>query len=126
MKRPSLVALVALVMLFGGISYAHGQKSTERFIPIGQSPGVSGTHTVIGTIAVADPGARTLAVKGWTGPRFAVTVRTRIWIDRNASKLPTQPGAFTDLQPGRRIEVKFEDDATKTAAEWVKVEAAPP
>jgi len=41
-------------------------------------------------------------------------------------KLPTLPGAFTDLQPGRRVEVKFEDDATKTAAEWIKVEAAAP
>ena len=81
---------------------------------------------MLGVIEAVDPNARTLAVTGWTGPRVAVTARTRIWIDRSASKLSTQPGAFSDLQPGRRVEVKFEDGATKSAAEWVKVEAVAP
>jgi hypothetical protein len=125
-KRLSLIAHVTLVMLLGGISYAHGQKSTERFIPIGQSPGISGKYSVIGTIEAVDPSARTLAVRGWPGLRVSVTQRTHIWIDRSAMKLPSLPGAFTDLQSGRRVEVKFEDSATKTAAEWVKVEAAAP
>lgn len=102
---------------------ARAQKATEQFIPIGQSPGLSGKATLIGAIEAVDAAARTVTVNaGATSYRCALTDRTRIWVDRSAARLSATAGSVTDLQPGRRIEVKF-TDATRKTAEWVKVEA---
>lgn len=102
---------------------ARAQKATEQFIPIGQSPGLSGKSTVIGTIEAADASARTMTVaSGPTTYRCALTDRTRIWLDRSAQQLAATAGRLADLQKGRRVEVKFAD-ATRKTAEWVKVEA---
>ncbi|MCX8114058.1 MAG: hypothetical protein N3D71_03195 [Burkholderiaceae bacterium] len=103
---------------------AQAQKATEQFIPIGQSPGVSGKATIIGTIEAVDAAARTMTISaGATSYRCALTDRTRIWIDRSAQRLSATTGRLADLQKGRRVEVKF-TDATRKTAEWVKVEAA--
>jgi len=60
--RTLLSAIGGAVALLGAASYAHGQKETERYIPIGQSPGLSQKHTSIGEIAEIDPGPRTIIV----------------------------------------------------------------
>ncbi len=101
-----------LVALLGTISHAHGQKATEQFIPIGQSPGLSQKYTSIGEIAAVDPAARTVTVADAAGRRTVrVTDKTRIWIDRTRIKQSNLSGSFADLQPGRRAEVKYEDPA---------------
>jgi hypothetical protein len=125
MKR--LMTVLALVL--GVVAFAHAQKTTERFIPLGQSPGVSGKTTVIGTIGTVDAAAKSLAVQSDAGPqRFTVTDATRIWLDRSAARQSTQTGTWADLRPGRRVEVKFPDGdgAPRTSAEWIKVDAAAP
>ena len=43
-----------VVALLCGVSHVHGQKATERYIPIGQSPGLSGKYTYIGSIECID------------------------------------------------------------------------
>lgn len=55
-----------------------------------------------------------------------VTDKTRIWIDRSKLKLTSVTGSFGDLQKGRRVEVKYEDPASREVADWVKVEATRP
>jgi len=48
----SLVNGIGLaIALLGSISYAHGQKETEQYIPIGQSPGLSQQYTSIGVVS---------------------------------------------------------------------------
>jgi hypothetical protein len=117
--------MTMLVLSLGLVSFVHGQKTTERFIPLGQSPGVSGKTSVIGTIAAVDAATRSLSVQSGTGSqRCSVTDATRIWLDRSAAKQPTQEGTMADLRPGRRVEVKFADDKTCAVAEWIKVDAA--
>jgi hypothetical protein len=121
MKR-QLMTMLAL--LLGIVSFAGAQKTTERFIPLGQSPGVSGTTSVIGTITTVDAATKSLSVQSSAGSqRFNVTDATRIWLDRSAAKQPTQEGTLADLRPGRRVEVKFLGENTRTTAEWVKVDA---
>ena len=100
---------------------AQAQKTTEQFIPIGQSPGLSGKVTYLGTIDAADSATRSVMADGRS---VEVTERTRIWLDRSGARQANVSGSFDDLQAGRRVEIKYEDEARRERAEWIKVEAA--
>lgn len=125
--RTHLSGFVIAVTLLCGTSYAHGQKATEQYIPIGQSPGLSGKHTYIGMISDTDPRALTITTADRTPGRrtLKITGKTRIWLDRSKLKLTNLSGSFADLQKGRRVEVKYADPERRQA-EWVKVEILQP
>jgi len=112
-----------LVALLCAISHAHGQKATEQFIPIGESPGVSRKLTSIGEIVEVNAAARTVTIADSAGRQTVrVTDQTRIWLDRTKLKQTNLNGSFADLRAGRRVEVKYADPARRDVAEWVKVE----
>ncbi len=118
-----LLGISILVTLLCNITFAYGQKQTERYIPLGQSPGVSGKYTLIGEIRTVDPQAQALTILGPSGTQTAiVTPRTKIWLDRSKLKLTNLTGGFSDLRVGRRAEVKYEDAQKKKFAEWIKVQ----
>jgi len=125
--RALLNAAGLAIALLGAISHAHGQKETELYIPIGQSPGLSQKYTSIGEIAEVDPRAKTVTIADPAGRRTVkITEKTRIWLDRSKLKRTNLPGSFADLQKGRRVEVKYEDPQRRDVAEWVKVEVREP
>jgi hypothetical protein len=105
----------------------HAQKATERFIPLGRSPGVSGTLTSIGTIVTVDRESRRIHLEGPAG-RVSVALRdsTSIWIDRHELRLPAATGSFADCYEGRMAEVKYADPDTRRVAEWIKLRDAGP
>lgn len=111
-----------LVTLFA-IMPAAAHRATERFIPLGQSPGVSHNFTVVGKIEAVDANRRSVTIATPSG-KLVVEIRkdTSIWVDRTKQKLTSLDGAFVDLKSGRTIEVKFIDPDRKQVAEWVKVE----
>lgn len=121
-------ARVAVVIAaFCAMSHAHAQRATERYIPLGQSPGVSQKLTLVGQIAQVDASSRTLTILEPAGRRAVqITDRTRIWLDRTRLKLPNQTGSFADLQKGRVVEVKLQGPERRPVADWVKVEIALP
>ncbi len=122
---PTKLALIGLlVALMAAISPAHGQKETERYIPIGQSPGLSPKYTYIGPIEAVDPDTQSIKIAG--DHTVKISAQTRIWLDRSPLKLTNTTGAFTDLQPGRKVEIKFEDPERRQVAQWVKVELTRP
>ena len=121
---PRLFGIAAMIaLLLAGASYAHGQKQTERYIPVGQSPGLSGKVTGIGVIETANAASRTITVargaERWT---VRLTDQTRIWLDRSRMKLTALDGSFADLQPGRRVEVMPDGGKPGAPAAWIKVE----
>lgn len=119
------LALGFLIGLLGSASLVHSQEATERFIPIGQSPGLSGTHTMMGEIQAADGQSRTLTIAGKDRTySVEVTERTRIWIDRSHLALPALTGDFADCHRGLKVEVKFEDEKEQGAADWIKIQQA--
>lgn len=125
--RTFLSKIVVAFALLGMFSHAHGQKETERFIPIGQSPGLSQKHTSIGEIAEVDQQKQMVTIVEPAGRRTVkITEKTRIWLDRTKLKQANLVGSFTDLQKGRRIEMKYEDPERRQIADWVKVEIARP
>jgi len=102
---------------------AQAQKATEQFIPLGQSPGASGKITTIGEVGETDARGETLTLVEPSGPRTVrITEKTRIFLDRSKLKQPNLTGTYADLKKGRRVEVKYDDPASKQTADWVKVE----
>ncbi|MDX1433257.1 MAG: hypothetical protein R3286_12500 [Gammaproteobacteria bacterium] len=124
--RHHVVVLLASMLCLTLAGPARGQEMTERYIPIGQSPGLSGTaSTDVGTITAYDPASRVLKVDARSGPQSVeVTQRTRIWIDRSRAQLTNLDGSTADLAAGRRVEIKYADAGAKRNAEWIKVEMA--
>jgi hypothetical protein len=116
------------VLLLAGATAAHGQRLSEMYVPIGESPGLSGKLTVIGTITAVDAKTRTITcVYGSETTTAKVTGRTRIWLDRSKAKLPSQNGTLADCLVGRRMEMRYVADLRKPGGEveWLKVEVAP-
>lgn len=125
--RTFLSRLGLAIALVSAVFQAHAQKETERYIPLGQSPGVSQKYTSIGEISHVNPAARTVTITEQTGQRtLKITDKTRIWLDRTKLKQANLTGGFTDLQKGRRVEVKYEDPEQRQIADWVKVEISLP
>lgn len=129
MRTRSLALILFTLLVWSGSLLAHGQKAAERFIPIGQSPGLSGTVTVIGNVETIDGQGRVITIAGptetWTAE---ITDRTKIWLDRSKLRLPTKTGTFNDLEQGRTVEVKYHDEAERGRgrAEWIKIQLTRP
>ena len=124
MKR--LFVLAAATIFTLGVSDALAQRSTEMYIPIGQSPGVSGKSTAMGTITKLKLPEQLLSCSyGSTTISAKITAKTRIWIDRSKLKLPNLKGSLQDCTPGRLVEVKYINNVRSDAgeADWIKIEA---
>lgn len=122
-----VMGLGGSLLLLCSLTFAHGQKATERFIPIGRSPGLSHKVTHMGKITGVNSRVRSITVAGSMGVHTVkVTERTQIWLDYTKRKMTNQTGNFADLQQGRIVEVKYIDPQRKALADWVKVEMAAP
>ena len=122
-RRTALFAAIACALL--GQSFAHGQRETERYIPVGQSPGASGKTTRIGTVQGVNPGARSFAL---ATPEGSATVQapagTPIWLDRSLQKRAASGGGFENRRAGQRVEIGYEDAGRTGRVLWIKVEVA--
>lgn len=119
--------LAAGLMLCLAAPQAQAQKAAERFIPLGQSPGLSGQVTLLGVIRDADPvsGQITLELEEGEVRAITVTRSTRVWVDRSLLRQSNLPGGFADLTPGLWLEAMPEANDPRQA-EWVKVELSEP
>lgn len=123
-SRVVLAGIAVIAALIAVLNAAEAQRTTEQFIPIGQSPGLSDVVTYIGEIVAVDPGARSLTLlrPGVVGTvTVTVTGDTRIWLDRSSIGRPNLSGGVTDLVPGDAAEVHFRDPEQRRFADWIKV-----
>jgi len=125
--RMLLVGVVGMAaLLWGDPPAANAQKMTEQFIPVGQSPGLSGKHSVIGKVQAVNPRDHTVVIAGPTGTVSAkVTERTKIWLDRSKIGQSNVKGTLADLRPGTTVEVKPEDQQHGVSggpADWIKIQ----
>ncbi len=116
--------VVVAITLLWGLLPVYGQKAAEIFIPVGQSPGLSGKYTSIGKITVIDVREQTIAVADSAGSdTVKITERTQIWLDKSKLKLTNQKGAFADFRKELLVEVKYEDNQRQDKrAAWIKVQ----
>jgi len=127
--RKFVVALVGMsAFLLGSAPAPSAQEMTEQYIPIGQSPGLSGKYTVIGKLQSVNAKEQTCTVAGTTGAlNVKITARTKIWLDRSKLQQPNLQGTLADLRPGATVEVKPEGHlrgVSSGPAEWIKVDVA--
>ena len=124
--RTFWVGVVGVSVLLWAAPPTFAQEMTERYIPVGESPGLSGKHTIIGKVQAINPRDQTVAIVGPTGTSIAkVTERTKIWVDRSKLRLTNLKGTWADLRPGLTVEVKHADQARSVSngpAEWIKVQ----
>ncbi|ETW95657.1 hypothetical protein [Candidatus Entotheonella palauensis] len=121
----SWIGMALAVLALGGLQLAWAQKSTEIYIPIGKSPGLSETRTIIGSVvSVSAPEQRFTVAEGQTNYTVQVDSETRIWLDQSALNTANRNGSFDALQPERRVEVKYKESErqAQVTAEWIKVE----
>jgi hypothetical protein len=117
--QPIKQVMAILVLVASSIPLALGQLASEIYIPIGKSPGLSHIHTIIGIISAIDPYYRTVVTDNQT---ILIKDSTRIWLDRTKRAESNSIGSFTDLLPGRTIEVLLLASDDAMIADWVKVE----
>lgn len=115
----SLVRSTALIV---GILFAGGtlaQQATEVYIPIGKSPGVSASQSIIGTITATDYEAYqvTITANG-VDTTVTMTERTIYYLDRNHVKQTNGIGSFDDCEIRRRVEARVTADGK---VEWIKI-----
>ena len=120
-KYLTIIGIICFLMM--GAFSIHAEKSTELYIPIGQSPGLSGKYTVMGKIDLVNPRNQTLKMSGASGSyTVKMTERTLIYLDRSKDQLSNIYGTLTDCKPGDLVEVKFEDNSRNKPIEWIKVQ----
>jgi hypothetical protein len=125
---PAVMRWATATVLCVAASGAQAQRETEMFVPIGQSPGLSGKHTLLGAITAIDGAQRVLSVKDAAGAEVKVqTVAiTRQWLDRSALMQPNRKANANDYRVGMTVEVKLRNnDRALGMAEWVKLKATP-
>lgn len=119
-KHLTILSII-IVFLVGAYS-AYSEKSTELYIPMGQSPGLSGQYTVMGKIDAVNYQNQTLTMSDSSGSyTVKVTESTKYYLDKSNAQLTNTYGTLADCKAGDSVEVKFEDNARGKPAEWIKI-----
>ena len=120
-KHLTIIGIICFLMI--GAFSADAEKSTELYIPIGQSPGLSGEYTVLGKIDQVNLQNRTLKMSGASGSyTVTLTESTSIYLDRSNVKRTSTYGSLVDCKAGDTVVVKFEDNSRNKPIEWIKVQ----
>lgn len=121
--RKILFKALLFLVIFGGSSPTYAQQTSEQFIPIGMSPGISNKHSYIGKITAIDTTANTISMQSGEGPKtITILPVTRIWLDRSKHKKSSLVASFDDIKIGNTIEVMHSRENVNTA-NWVKIES---
>jgi hypothetical protein len=119
-RTRQMLALLGLGLCW--LAPAAAQQATERYVPIGRSPGVSGVFTEMGTVQAVDAEAGTLTLRAPSGSRqLEVSDATRIWLDRTDLGEPNQIAGLADCRVGGEVEVKLAADGH--SVDWIKIRA---
>lgn len=121
-RRIAGIAIGVTLALFSNAAGLQAQRATERYIPVGQSPGLSGIYSYIGQVVeVAANGSSVTVEYEGESRTIQITAETNVWLDRSRLRQPNATGGVADLVTGRTIEVKYVDAETRDRAEWIKV-----
>lgn len=118
---------IITIIIFGLLPLVLAEKTTELYLPIGKSPGLSDKFSLIGTIAEVNSQDRTLTVTGASGTYTVHTTEyTLIFLDKSKLRQTNRYGTFSKFKAGMLIEVRFEADKRHRPAEWIKLQIIQP
>lgn len=122
-RRRLSLAVVFISSTMLGSTLSFGQQTTEQYIPIGESPGISDKYSYIGSIVLVDEQTRTIVVESNRGTKtIRVTPTTRLWMDRSKGKRTSTVASYHDCKIGRTVEVMYDHDDHGVAV-WIKIES---
>lgn len=126
-KLKKCLGLLLVMVLALGMLNAKAQKATEIFIPIGESPGVSGLYSKIGTVSSVSEEAQTFMISDSLQQSHSVIVTdsSSIWLDCTMIKEKNVTGSFSDIKEEVLLEVKYfraADSSYTDIAEWIKIQ----
>ena len=112
---------------------AAAQMATEQYIPVGQSPGVSGVTAEIGVVTHVDNTAGIMTIDvGGEEHAFVMTRYTDVWLDRSDEGQPNMHVGYAGLEIGDVVEVNRGDAVAASAgvgdasplplADWIKID----
>lgn len=111
------------IFLLGMIQSVSAQKATEIYIPVGQSPGLSGEYTTLGKVNTVNIQKQTISMSdAERSYELKITDSTQIWLDRSRLKLSNQMGSMKDIKEGMLAEVKYQKNERGGAVEWIKLQ----
>lgn len=116
---------VAVIFLLCMIQSLHAQYATEIFIPLGQSPGISGKHTTLGEIESVNIQTKTLSMSdAESSYDIKISDSTQLWLDQSKLNLINKKASIEDVRKGMRAEVKYIKNNKGGTVEWIKVQHA--
>jgi hypothetical protein len=126
MLKVSTLLGVAMALFFAASS-VQAQQAMEIVVPIGKSPGVSKSHSIIGKIETVGDQRESFTITDPSGT-YTVTINddSKIWLDNSKLRKANETGSPADFKPGRTAEVKYTETkrTSSVTAEWIKVEIA--
>jgi hypothetical protein len=122
---PGHPMLLVLALICAPSAFA--QKSTEMYVPLGQSAGLSGKHTLQAQVQAVNAAERSLTlVRDGSNVTVKLAAGAPVWIDRSKQQQSNSVGTLADARPGMLAEVKFvKNNLAGGEAEWVKLQSAP-
>ncbi|MFQ6006155.1 MAG: hypothetical protein ACE5OQ_11705 [Woeseia sp.] len=116
MRATAMTMILVQGLVLCSLGFTH--PATERYIPIGKSPGISNVESYIGAIRSVRTSERGFVmVVEDTGRHIEVTEDSKIYLDNGPGQSNTM-GTEEDCQAGRTVEVYLREDGT---AYWVKI-----
>lgn len=101
------------------------QYATEIFIPLGQSPGLSGSLTTMGRVSAVNIQNKSISVSDSDDTHdLKISNNTKIWLDQSKLKLNNKKASIRDIREGMRAEVKYIKNEKGGAVEWIKIQLA--
>jgi len=126
LKKIAAIFIITII-IFGLVPLVLAEKTTELYLPIGKSPGLSDKISLIGTIAEVNSQDQTLTVTGASGTYTVRTTEyTLIFLDKSKLRQPNRYGTFSDFKKDMKVEVRFEADKRHRPAEWIKLQIIQP
>ena len=120
-KQVIIFSMISISLI--NVSFVRAEKSAELYIPIAQSPGLSGEYTIIGKIVEIDLQNQIILISDASGSHTVkITASTEFYLDRSKVRLTNTYGALADCIVGDTVEVKFKNNDLSETADWIKVE----
>ncbi len=122
-KRIKIILLtITLVWIY---SFSIAQKSTEIYIPVGKSPGISGKYSTIGRVEAINhtDSTITITIAGELGSHTIKCAKdTKIWVDKTSIKQFNKGANLIDIKIGSIIETKYKGNKSDALVEWIKIQ----
>ena len=119
------IKTILLIFIFCRASFdIYAQKTTEIYIPVGKSPGVSGKYSLMGRVEAVNMNDSTITIKQDAGSTTTVKITAwcAIYLDKSKLKLSNKKGYCADIKQGMKAEAKYKDNKPGGLIEWLKVQ----